>query len=180
MDLKERVTDREIYNSEETIILNNPPKPNGKTCVEVMVDFVNHFFNAKIARASLEACHFLNKIVESANTMKFLYFGQRKLYLEEKKMLKSVSRTADGESFCIVERLLQVARDIFQQCRAMGPETVTNIAEVQAICKNETGVTIFWPIRSTKDLDSLKDVAIMFDMGHGSLGEIQYLRSTNK
>ena len=71
VDLKERVTDREIYNSEETIIINNPPEPNGKTCVEVMVDFVNHFFNAKIARASLEACHFLNKIVESANTVKF-------------------------------------------------------------------------------------------------------------
>ena len=81
-------------------------------------------------------------------------------------MLKGVSRPADGESFCIVERLLQVARDIFQQCRAMGPETVTNIAEVQAICKIETGVNIFWPIRSTKNLDSLKDVAIMFDMGH--------------
>ena len=48
----------------------------------------------------------------------------------------------------------------------MGLRTVINNAEVQVICKNDTGVTIFRPIASTTELNNVKDVVIKYDMGH--------------
>ena len=78
LNLKERVVDTEIYNSKDTIILNNPQKLNGKPSVEVMVDFLNQFFIADIIPADMKACHFLGKKDESAIIVKVLYFGQKK------------------------------------------------------------------------------------------------------
>ena len=88
MDLKERVLNTEIYNSQETIILKNPPKLNGKPCVEVRVDFLNQFFDADIVPAGLKTCHFSGKIDESAIIVKILCFGQKKLHLEIHKDVK--------------------------------------------------------------------------------------------
>ena len=85
VDLKKRVLDTEICNSKDTIIFMNPLKLNGKSCVELMFDFLNQFSSADIVPADLKACHFLGKIDESTIIVKILYFGQNTLFGETKR-----------------------------------------------------------------------------------------------
>ena len=147
VDLKERVLDTKIYNCKDTIILNNPPKLNGKSCVEVKVDFFNQSLIQTMHQLIWKLVIFWARLMSLWN----LFTSVKKIYLEKRKGVERCVNPANRKSCFIVERLPKISRDIFQQSRALGFRTVTKNAQVQVICKNETGVTIFWPIWSSKN-----------------------------
>ena len=61
-----------MCNCKDTIILRNPPKLNGKSCVKIVLHFFNPFFNADTVPADLKVGHFSGKIDASGKIVKFL------------------------------------------------------------------------------------------------------------
>ena len=114
VDKKERVLGTEIYYCKNTIILNNPSKLKGKSCAEVMADFLSQFRNAKILPADLKTLIFWARLTSLIILGNFFILGKKNFIWRNKKVLTGFSNPANGKPYNTFERLPKASRDIFQ------------------------------------------------------------------
>ena len=135
MDLKERVLNSEMYNSKDTLIIQNPPSSdqNGDITGQI-IEFLKHTLGSKLSKHDIKACHYLGKPGESAIIIKFIYFAHKNFLWRSKKALKGVQNPNNGRPIFPTERLPKVCRELQVEARNLGIKTVTNNCEVQVLC----------------------------------------------
>ena len=172
MDLKERVLNSEMYNSKDTLIIQNPPLSdrNGDIAGQV-IEFLNHTFGSKLSKHDIKACHYLGKLGESAIIIKFIYFAHKTFLWRSKKALKGIQNPNNGRPIFLIERLPKVCRELQVEARNLGIKTVTNNCEVQVLCPKKEGNGVqFRPIHTMKVLELNKENALKFNPPSSIIG----------
>ena len=172
VDLKERVLNSEMYNSKDTLIIQNPPLSdrNGDITGQV-IEFLNHTFGSKLSKHDIKACHYLGKPGESAIIIKFIYFAHKNFLWRSKKALKGVQNPNNGRPIFLIERLPKVCRELQVEARNLGIKTVTNNCKVQVLCPKKEGNGVqFRPIHTMKELELIKENALKFNPPSSIIG----------
>ena len=113
VELKERILNSEMYNSKDTLIIQNPPlfDRNGDTTGQV-IEVLNHTLGSKLSKQDIKVCHYLGKPGESAIIIKFIYFAHKNFLWRSKKALKGVQNPENGRPIFLIERLPKVYREL--------------------------------------------------------------------
>lgn len=162
-ELKERVLKLERYNSKDCLIVSNFPLKPAIDLTNQTVDFLNFFFNADISRSSLKACHFLGdpKAEQPVVIVKFIYFEDKNYIWRAKKLLFGAKNPANGQFMYINERLPEDDKNVHKYAnKQLGLKTVTDNCVVKLETTTDSGASKFIEVRSTKDVDRLKDRAV--------------------
>ena len=124
VDLKERVLNSEMYNSKDTLIIQNPPLSDRNGDITGQdIEFLNHTFGSKLSKHDIKACHYLGKPGESAIIIMFIYFAHKNFLWRSKKALKGVQNPNNGRPIFLTERLPKVCRELQVEARNLGIKT---------------------------------------------------------
>ena len=83
-DLKERVPLTEVYMSQATIILKNPPVCDSRFIMVTVLGNFNEIFRRNVQAEKIKDILFLGKPRELAIIVKFLYFAQKTSFRDKK------------------------------------------------------------------------------------------------
>ena len=75
-DLKERTLSTEMYNSKDTINVNNPLECQNGDLLGRILSFFKTKLQFELSPCDIKACHYLGKPQQSNVIVKFVYFAQ--------------------------------------------------------------------------------------------------------